>query len=132
MEAEDQAKTAFITSQGLYEFKVMPFGLTNASATFQRLMNKVFKEEIGQFVTVYLDDIIIFSSTFEEHIRHLEHIFEKIKKAGLKLGKDKCEFCKLELAFLGHIVSGQGISPDPSKIEKVKNFTIPKNTTELR
>jgi len=132
MEATDQAKTAFITSQGLYEFKVMPFGLTNAPATFQRLMNKVFKEEIGQFVAVYLDDIIIFSSTFEEHLRHLEHIFEKLKEAGLKLGKDKCEFCKLELAFLGHIVSGQGISPDPSKIDKVKNFPIPKNTTELR
>jgi hypothetical protein len=132
METRDQAKTAFITSQGLYEFKVMPFGLTNAPATFQRLMNKVFKEEIGQFVAVYLDDIIIFSATFEEHLQHLRYIFEKLKEAGLRLGKDKCEFCKLELAFLGHIVSGQGISPDPSKIEKIKNFPIPKNTTELR
>jgi len=131
MDPNDQAKTAFITSQGLYEFKVMPFGLTNAPATFQRLMNKIFREEIGKFVAVYLDDIIIFSTTFEEHLQHLQLIFKRLKDAGLKLGKDKCDFAKLELAFLGHIVSGQGISPDPSKIDKIKNFPIPKNITEL-
>ena len=76
MASEDQPKTAFITNYGLYEFKVMPFGLTNAPATFQRLMNKVFREEIGKFVAVYLDDIIIFSVTFEEHIQHLQQIFQ--------------------------------------------------------
>ena len=132
MAPEDQPKTAFITSYGLYEFKVMPFGLTNAPATFQRLMNKVFREEIGKFVAVYLDDIIIFSVTFEEHIQHLRQIFQQLKKAGLKLGRDKCEFGKTELAFLGHIVSGNGIAPDPSKIEKIKDFPIPKTLTELR
>ena len=132
MDLNDQAKTAFITSQGLYEFKVMPFRLTNALATFQRLMNKIFREEIGQFVAVYLDDIIIFSDTFDTHLQHLQLIFKRLKNAGLKLGKDKYEFAKLELAFLRHIVSGQGISPDPSKIDKIKNFPIPKNITELR
>ena len=132
MAPEDQPKTAFITSYGLYEFKVMPFGLTNAPATFQRLMNKVFREEIGKFVAVYLDDIIIFSVTFEEHIQHLQQIFQQLRKAGLKLGRDKCEFGKTELAFLGHIVSGNGIAPDPSKIEKIRDFPIPKTLTELR
>ena len=95
-------------------------------------MNKIFREEIRQFVAIYLDDIIIFSDTFDIHLQHLQLIFKRLKDAGLKLEKDKCEFAKLELAFLGHIVSGQGISPDPSKIDKIKNFPIPKNITELR
>jgi len=132
MTPEDQQKTAFITSQGLYEFTVMPFGLTNAPATFQRLMNKVFREEIGKYVAVYLDDIIIYSTTFEEHLTHLKNVLQQLRKAGLKLGRDKCEFGKLELAFLGHIVNGQGIAPDPSKIEKIRDFPIPSNITELR
>src|SRR3954447_21741542 len=80
MAPEDQQKTAFITSQGLYEFTVMLFGLTNAPATFQRLMNKIFREEIGKFVAVYLDDIIIFSKNFEEHLNHLGHIFQQLRK----------------------------------------------------
>src|SRR5215208_2961718 len=95
-------------------------------------MNKIFREEIRQFIAIYLDDIIIFSDTFDVHLQHLQLIFKRLKDAELKFGKDKCEFAKLELAFLGHIMSGQGISPDPSKIDKVRNFPIPKNITELR
>src|SRR5829696_6928864 len=96
MDPNDQAKTAFITSQGLYEFKVMPFGLTNTPATFQRLMNKIFREEIRQFIAVYLNDIIIFLDTFDIHLQCLQLIFNRLKDARLKLEKDKCEFAKLE------------------------------------
>jgi hypothetical protein len=132
MDPRDRDKTAFITKQGTYEFNVMPFGLTNAPATFQRLMDKIFYEVKEKYVLVYLDDINIYSTTFEEHLEHLQDVFDRLREAGLKLGPDKCHFCKTELAFLGHSISDKGIAPDPAKIEKVQNFLIPTNLTELR
>ncbi|CAJ0630411.1 5188_t:CDS:2, partial [Entrophospora sp. SA101] len=112
---EDKKKTAFISKHGLYEFNRMPFGLTNAPASFQRLMNKVLSKEIGRFVVVYLDDINIYSKSFEEHLEHLEIVFSRLRRAGLKLGKDKCSFAKTQLEFLGHIVGRDGLQPDPKK-----------------
>ncbi|CAJ0626548.1 8149_t:CDS:2 [Entrophospora sp. SA101] len=112
---EDKKKTAFISKHGLYEFNRMPFGLTNAPASFQRLMNKVLSKEIGRFVVVYLDDINIYSKSFEEHLEHLEIVFSRLRQAGLKLGKDKCSFAKTQLEFLGHIVGRDGLQPDPKK-----------------
>jgi hypothetical protein len=132
MNESDREKTAFITKQGTYEFNVMPFGLTNAPATFQRLMDRIFYDIKDKYVLVYLDDINIYSATFEDHLKHLKNVFERVRKANLKLNLDKCHFCKKELAFLGHVINHTGIKPDPAKVEKVKNFAIPTNITELR
>ena len=132
MDPEDREKTVFITKQGTYEFNVMPFGLTNAPATFQRLMDRLFHDIKDKYILVYLDDINIFSTTFEEHLEHLREILERFRHANLKLNLDKCHFCQRELAFLEHIISSDGILPDPAKVDKVKNFPIPTNLTELR
>jgi deoxyuridine 5'-triphosphate nucleotidohydrolase len=129
---EDRPKTAFITTEGLYEFNVMPFGLTNAPATFQRLMNKVFKNQLNKFVIIYLDDTNVYSTTFEDHLLHLRIVFDKLRQSGLKLQPSKCHFGKTSLAFLGHVISKDGIKPDPAKISAVKNFPKPHNLTVLR
>jgi RNase H-like domain found in reverse transcriptase/Reverse transcriptase (RNA-dependent DNA polymerase) len=132
MKEEDREKTAFITHEGLYEWLVMPFGLTNAPATFQRTMQLVLEELFYTIAPVYIDDIIVHSKTFEEHIKDLEKVFKKIRKANLKLGPDKCKFCFNEIKFLGHIVGKDGIKTDLAKIEKVKNYPRPMNITQLR
>lgn len=132
MKPEDIEKTAFITHLGTYEFLVMPFGLCNAPATFQRMMNIIFEDLLFKFIKIYLDDCNIHSKTFEEHLQHLEEVFNRLRKAGLKLKPSKCHFCSPEIKFLGHIVGKDGIKADPSKVEKVKNFPIPTNLTELR
>ena len=129
---EDRPKTAFITTEGLYEFNVMPFGLTNAPATFQRLMNKVFKNQLNKFVVIYLDDTNVFSTTFKDHLLHLRIVFDKLRQNGLKLQPSKCHFGKTSLAFLGHVISKDGIKPDPAKITTVENFSIPHNLTILK
>ena len=129
---EDKKKTAFITKYGLYEYNVMPFGLTNAPASFQRLMNTVLGEIAWKYVMGYLDDINIFSKTWDEHLQHLEEVLKRIRKAGLKINPDKCHFATKEMQFLGHIVGAEGIKPDPEKIEKVRNYPRPTNVTEVR
>src|SRR5271170_3262103 len=131
MNSDDREKTAFTTKQGIFEFNVMPFGLTNAPATFQRLMDRLFYNIKNKYILVYLDDINIFSTTFEEHLKHLKEILERFRQANLKLNMEKCHFCK-ELTFLGHTISAEGILPDPTKVDKVKNFAVPTNLTELR
>jgi TolA-binding protein len=132
MEEEDKEKTAFISHQGLYEFNVMPFGLKNAPGTFQRLMNYILQDYLGKFVAVYLDDIIIYSKTYEQHIDHVKLVLEALRKAILKIKLKKCYFCFPNIAFLGHIVGRNGISVDPSKVEKVKDYPTPTSLKELR
>jgi hypothetical protein len=133
MHGPDIEKTAFIIPFGLYEFLVMPFGLSYASGTFQRLMNRVLQEYLGQFVAVYLDDVIIYTKgSYEQHIDHLRQVFESLRQANLKIKMKKCFFCFPNLHFLGHVVGRDGIKPDPDKIEKVKNYPEPTNLTELR
>jgi len=129
---KDIRKTAFITNQGLFEFVRMPFGLVNAPATFQRLMDVVLKNEKGEFVQVYLDDIIIYSQTWEEHLEHIEIVLQRLDEAGLKMGKGKCHFGLVELEFLGHIISREGIKPDPKKLKKIKDWPVPQNTKQVR
>ena len=129
---EDREKTAFITKFGTFEFKVMPFGLCNAPATFQHIMNKVLGEAIGKYVMVYLDDVIIYSRTFEEHLRHIENALNKIRGANLRLKAEKCHFGATELPFLGHVVGKDGVKPDPEKIDKVANYPEPRNLRDLR
>ena len=131
MHPRDKEKTAFVTRYGTYEFNVMPFGLCNAPATFQRLMDRVYDGIAWKFVVVYLDDTIVYSQTFDDHLRHLNKVFRKIRKAGLCLNIEKCNFWMQRLPFLGHIIAPSGIAPDPAKIEAVQKIQPPQNITEL-
>src|SRR5215204_3378126 len=132
IEKEDKEKTAFITNEGLYEFNVMPFGLCNAPATFQRLMHEVLGDLVYNKAPVYLDDVNVHSKTFEQHLQDLKEVFEKIRKAGLKLRIDKCHFCKREIEFLGYVVGRDRIKTSEKIIEKVKQYPRPTNLMETR
>ena len=128
----DREKTAFIAENNLYEFNVMPFGLVNAPATFQRLINYVLRDLVGEICLVYLDDIIIFGKSLEEHLRNIETVFERIRGANLKLRPDKCSFLQTEVEFLGHLISTDGIKPDPKKIERVRDCRTPTTPREVK
>ncbi|GET52812.1 retroviral-like aspartic protease 1 [Rhizophagus irregularis DAOM 181602=DAOM 197198] len=132
MEEEDKEKTAFICSQGLYEFNVMPFGLKNAPAIFQRTMNKIFKEYLDKFMNVYIDDIIIYSKNWNEHLQHIKIVLEELRKANMMLKLKKCKWVKKNVEYLGHIVGTDGLKPDDKKIEKIKNLKPPKNIKQIR
>ena len=110
----------------------MPFGLTNALATFQHLMETCLGKIHLKRCIIYLDDIIVFSKTPEEHIGRLRGVFEKLSAAGLRLKLSKCEFFKSQVAYLGHIVSKNGIETDPKKIEAIKKWPVPKIVTEVQ
>ena len=121
MHPDDQHKTAFTTPFGLYEFARMPFGLCNAPATFQRLMQTAFRNELYTILLCYLDDIIIFAEHISEHIRRLDVVSTKLAEYGLKLDLKKCSFFRDEVNYLGHRVSAERIATDPSKITDVTN-----------
>ena len=122
-------KTAFVTPQGLYEFLVMPFGLTNAPAVFQRLMQRLLMglnpASGPDFVAVYIDDVLVFSPTVEEHLTHLQAVIERINGAGLKLKPSKCRFVREEVEYLGHLVTPQGLKTNVRLVEAVKQFPRP-------
>ncbi|MCG8030630.1 MAG: reverse transcriptase family protein [Candidatus Thiodiazotropha taylori] len=129
----DKAKTAFqVGSLGFYECNRMPFGLCNAPATFQRLMERCMGELNLRDCLIYLDDIIVYSSTFEEHLERLQAVFMNLEKHNLKLKPSKCEFFKEKDVYLGHVVSAEGVHVDPSKTEAVRNWPIPKSTKDVR
>src|SRR2546429_64430 len=132
MDERDIEKTAFITSEGLYECLVMPFGLCNAPATFQRLMHEALGNLIYTKAPVYLDDIIIHSETFEQHLKDIQEVFDKLQDAKLMSKESKCEFCAAEIKFLGHIIGKDGRKVDLDKVEKVKNYLRPENISQLR
>ena len=121
----DCAKTAFITPLGLYEFKVLPFGLTNAPAIFQQTMNHIFGDKIGKSVLVYLDDILVFSKNATEHLQHLREVLGVLRKHKFYCRLPKCHFNQQEISYLGHLVSEEGIRPDPKGVEKVKSWLEP-------
>ncbi|GBG73230.1 hypothetical protein CBR_g12947 [Chara braunii] len=129
---EDQYKTAFRTRYGHYEFVVMPFGLTNAPTTFQRCMNDLFRPWLDSFVVVYLDDILVFSKTLQEHEGHLRHVLEKIREANFKINAKKCEWSKTQVSYLGHVLDGDDIKPEDSKIAAIRDWPTPRTLTELR
>ncbi|GJR06926.1 putative reverse transcriptase domain-containing protein [Tanacetum coccineum] len=128
---DDIPKTAFRTRYGHFEFTVMPFGLTNAPAVFMDLMNRVCRPYLDKFVIVFIDDILIYSKTQEEHVEHLRLVLELLKKEKLYAKFSKCEFWLREVQFLGHVINGNGIHVDPSKIEAVKNWKAPRTPTEV-
>ncbi|GJR81904.1 putative reverse transcriptase domain-containing protein [Tanacetum coccineum] len=129
---EDVPKTTFRMRYGHFEFTVMPFGLTNALAVFMELMNRVCKPYLDKFVIVFIDDILIFSKSKEEHEVHLKLVLELLKKEKLFAKFSKCEFWLQEVHFLGHVVKSNGIHLDPSKIEAVKNWKVPKTPFEIQ
>ena len=133
MAEECKAYTAFTCGPlGFYECDTMPFGATNAPATFQRLMHDCLGELNMNWCIVYVDDIIIFSDTKEEHLKRLEAVFQKLCAAGLKLKPSKCFFFREEIEYLGHVVSGKGISTNPKKIEAVSKWPTPKTVYDVR
>ncbi|GBG62341.1 hypothetical protein CBR_g30295 [Chara braunii] len=129
---DDQYKTAFRTRYGHYEFIVMLFGLTNAPATFQRCMNDMFRPWLDKFVVVYLDDILVFSKTLQEHQGHLRQVLEKLREANFKINAKKCEWAKTQVLYLGHVLDGDGITPEDSKIAAIRDWPMPHTLTELR
>jgi RNase H-like domain found in reverse transcriptase/Reverse transcriptase (RNA-dependent DNA polymerase)/Integrase zinc binding domain/Chromo (CHRromatin Organisation MOdifier) domain len=129
---EDMRKTAFNTHFGHFEYKVMCFGLANAPATFQSLMNDIFKDYLGKFVVVYLDDILIYSDNPEQHMRHLELVLQRLRQHKLYAQLAKCDFGLSELKFLGHIIGEFGVKPDPAKVQVVQDWPEPTNAAELR
>jgi len=132
MNPEDIDKTGFTTMYGNYNFVVMPFGLTNAPATFQREMNRIFFPLIGKCMFVYLDDIVIFSSSKEQHLQDLKEVFKIIREHGLKINLEKCHFFMEEVEILGHLLIIEGIKPTTAKVEAIKRWKQPTNLTELR
>jgi hypothetical protein len=127
---EDIPKTTFITRYGQYEFTVMSFGLINALAYFMNMMNKVFMDELGKFIVVFIDGILIYSSTAEEHEQHLRVVLEKLRQNQLYAKFSKCDFWLEEVAFLGHVLT-TGVAVDPAKIEVVKEWEQPRNLTDI-
>jgi hypothetical protein len=121
IQESDIPKTAFRTWYRLYEYTMMSFGLTDASAYFMYLMNKVFMEYLDRFVVVFIDDILVFSKTMEEHEEHLRLVLEKLRSNQLYAKFSKCEFWLTEVAFLGHIISAGGVLVDPGKVKDVLN-----------
>jgi len=128
---EDIPKTAFVTRYGQYEFTVVSFGLTNAPAYFMNMMNKVFMDELDKFVVVFIDDILIYSSTAEEHEQHLRVVLEKLRQNQLYAKFSKCDFWLKKVAFLGHVLTAEGVAVDPTKIEAVKDWEQPRNVTDI-
>ena len=130
---EDKCKAAFMVGPlGFWECERMPFGLTNAPATFQRLMESCMGDLHLSVCLLYLDDMVIFSKMYEEHLVHLEAVFQKLKEAGLKLGLSKCQFLRKDMKYLGHIISGKGISVDPDKIASVKSWPVPTSVDQVQ
>ena len=129
---QDIHKTAFRTHYGLYEYCVLPFGLTNAPASFQTMMNNVLAPYLGKFCVVYLDDVLIYSQTPEEHLRHIRLVLEQLQKHKLHVKLSKCLFGRKSVDFLGHIVAEGQVRMDPRKIEAVQDWPRPRTVTEVR
>ena len=132
MAARDKEKTAFCTPFGLFEFNRMPFGLCNAPGTFQRLMERIFGDQSLQSLLLYLDDIVIFSNTFSQHLQRLDLVLGRLRQQHLKLKLTKCCFFRQEVRYLGHVVSARGVATDPEKILAVTNWPRPRTLKELR
>lgn len=132
MSPEDIPKTAFSVEHGHYEYLRMPFGLKNAPSTFQRAMDDVLKGLQGHICLVYMDDIIIFSTSLPEHIENLRKVFQRLRDKNLKIQLDKSEFLQKNVKFLGHIITPEGIKPNPDKIAAIKKFPVPKTPKEIK
>jgi len=131
---EDVPKTAFRTPFGHYQFKVLPFGLTNSPATFQRLMSSIFGDLVGPdgFMLCYLDDLLVYSKSLDEHREHLRQVLERLRQHKLYARSHKCHFGTAQTFFLGHIISAEGVRVDPAKVSAVTTWPVPTTVPELR
>jgi hypothetical protein len=125
IDEQDKKKTAFVTTDGLYEFNVLPFGLSNAPATFQRIINSVLGALRWDITLVYLDDIIVYSPSFDKHVQHLNRVLEALEKANVKLNADKCSIARKQLDYLGFRITQEGIKPTMTNVKKTINFPTP-------
>ena len=132
VQESDDPKTAFRTHYGHYKFLVMPFSLTNAPATFMDLMNRVFQPYLDRFVIIFIDDILVYPGSSEEHSEHLRIVLQTLRERQLYAKLSKCQFWLDRVAFIGHVISAEGVSVDPQKIEAVVNWKPPKNVSEVR
>ena len=132
MDTDDQKKTSFVTEQGTYCYQVMPFGLKNAGATYQRLVNRMFQKQIGASMEVYIDDMLVKSTTAELHIAHMSEAFQILIEYNMKLNPAKCAFGVSDRKFLGFIVNNRGIEANPEKIKAVLDMRPPSNIKEVQ
>ena len=132
VDPRDREKTAFSTPRGLFQFRVMPFGLCNAPSTFQRLMELVLAGLSWEVCLAYLDDVVVFGRTWEEHLQRLKMVLMRLKEAHLKLHPKKCQFFKKSVAFLGHVISNNGVSTEPDKINAIVHWPTPTNLAEVQ
>ena len=131
MAEKDRHKTAFATPYGLYQFTVMPFGLQEAPTTFQRMMDQVI-QGLETFTAAYLDDLVVYSETFEEHLLHLRRVMETLQAAGLTAKPKKCQFAMTQCVYLGHVVGGGRVGLEPSKVEAIQSFAVPTTKRGVR
>ncbi len=133
VQPDDREKTAFefVTQQGLYEFRVMPFGLCNAPSTFQHLMELVLAGLQWESCLVHIDDIAVYGQTIQEHLQRLQRVMERLREAHQKINPKKCKLFQRSASFLGHTISGEGVSTDESKVECIEKWPMPNNTQEL-
>ena len=129
---EDRHKTAFRTRFGSYEYTVLPMGLCNAPSTFMQMMNDTFRDQLDRFVLCFLDDILIFSRTREEHLRHVREVLERLRQRKLYGKLSKCEFMRSEVGFLGHRIGANGLCVSPDKVDAVKSWPTPRNVHDVR
>ncbi len=127
----DEWKTAFNTPRGHFEYLVMPFGLSNSPAVFQALVNDVLRDMVDQFIYVYLDDILIFSSSLQEHVQHVRRVLQRLLENGLFVKAEKCAFHAQSVPFLGFIVSPEGVRMDPDRVKAVVNWPTPDSRKAL-
>jgi hypothetical protein len=132
MRPEDVHKTAFRTHDGLYEFLVMAFGLCNTPATFQALMNDVLRPFLRRFVLVFFDDILIYSKTWADHLRHLRAVFDVLRQHRLFVKRSKCAFGAPSVAYLGHVISAAGVAMDPAKVQAIVDWPAPRSVRAVR
>jgi hypothetical protein len=128
---EDVNKKMFRTCYGHYEFVVIPFGLTNTPTTFMCLMNNIFSQYLDKFVLIFIDDILIYSKTEEEHEQHLKIVLQTLREHKLYAKFDKCDFYQRKIQYLGHVISEDGIAVDPEKIKEIMEWPIPKYVEDI-
>lgn len=132
MSDESKHKAAFITQEGIYNWKRMPFGLMNAPISFQTVMTHILRGINFKFCLVYVDDILVFSHSFEDHIFHLEQVFSRLRDAYLKLNPEKCDFVKDKIKYLGFIISSKCVDVDKESVKAVSEYPVPKTEKEIR
>jgi len=128
---EDMEKTSFVTRRGVWAFRVLPFGLSGAAPLFQRCMDLALAGLTWEICLAFLDDVIIFSKTFDQHVERLTAVFKRLREAGLKLSPGKCHLFQERVKFLGSYISAAGIEVDPEKVEAVQNWAVPSGASQL-